>query len=357
MAGFFSRLRGGSGNSIDADLKRITDSDNIDVPKDVLMSIVQASHSVDDRREIMKHLRTRLAEPEARNWRRIYGGLVLVEQLLQRGSRALMTETAEGHHFDLVQRLTFLENFEFGDDKRVQAMVRQKATVLRTEVISRVDNPGDTPVQSLSGEDAEVLMSLGGGRGLTHDNAEASPGSPSTSSTSPTAPKAFSKGNMIVNGLVSVGHQDDTDTESEGEKTAAAQRLADKQRVEKQRNKSNGYYKEHQAQKRDVLDADTESEGENTAVAQRLADKQRVEKQRNKSNGFSKDHQAQKRDVLDESTDSDSSSRAHRRKESQRTAAKPAAASTNSPIAPYAETVDLLAPVAPSADTVDLLGM
>merc|ERR1719453_1484588 len=105
------------------------------------MNIVQASHIADDRREIMKHIRIRLAEPESRHWRRIYGGLVLVEQLLQRGSRTLMVETAEGHHFDLVQRLTFLENFEFSEDKRVQAMVRQKATVLRSEVIKRIDHP------------------------------------------------------------------------------------------------------------------------------------------------------------------------------------------------------------------------
>ena len=31
-------------------------------------------------------------------------------------------------HFDPVQRLTFLEKFEYRDDLRVQGMVRQKAS-------------------------------------------------------------------------------------------------------------------------------------------------------------------------------------------------------------------------------------
>merc|ERR1719498_1599422 len=77
----------------------------------------------------MNHLRIRLSETEGKNWRRIYGSLVLVEQLLQRGSSVLMTEAAEGQHFDLVQRLSFLEKFVYRDDIRVQAMVRGKAGV------------------------------------------------------------------------------------------------------------------------------------------------------------------------------------------------------------------------------------
>lgn len=289
MTGLFARFRGGGGSSIEADLRRITDSDVLDVPKDVLMNIVQASHSADDRREIMKHIRVCLAETEGKKWRRIYGGLVLVEQLLQRGSRALMVETAEGHHFDLVQRLTFLESFEYSDDKRVQAMVRQKATVLRSEVITRIDHPGDTEVKSLSGADVDAEEE----REASHVLSSAS-----SASVPPRGPSAAQKGPVILNGVVSVGHRDDTTSEESGAEDSTAKKIE--------------------------------------------------EKRRGKSNGYSKVQPAHKRQILDESTDSDSSSEGRRRNKQDQRATPikaPAAAAAGPVVAPAA------------AETVDLLGM
>jgi len=293
---------------VEADLRKITDAEVLDVPKDALMSIVQASHSSDDRRIIMNHLRVCLCEPVNKNWRRIYGGLVVVEQLLQRGSRALMAETAEGHHFDLVQRLTFLSDFEFREDIRVQAMVRQKAAHLRIEVLTRMEDPDDAPVQSLGSDDAVLVAASGGG--LENESSEASPpslpqGYSSASSAPPTASK--SSKSRIINGsgrcVVSVGHRDDTTSDSSGAEDSPPQKEAPKKREEKRRGKPNGNFKD--------LD----------------------EKMRH---------------VLNDSTDSDSSSDARRRKDDKRTSVAAELAAQAPPAAP---------PPVPAAQTMNLLDM
>jgi hypothetical protein len=298
MAGLLNRLRGSS-SSIEADLKRITDTEAIDVPKDALMNIVQASHSVDDRREIMQHLRECLSEPSEKRWRRIYGGLVLVEQLLQRGSRALMVETSEGLHFDLVQRLSFLEHFSFKTDIRVQGMVRQKAQVLRGEVISRIQNPSDAPQLSISAEDAAISLSPNGTREDANSDALFLP-----ISTGSQAAGDGAKTPVIVNGLVSVGHRDDTTSESSGAEDNGRRPVAKQQQQQPQ------------------------------------------EKRRTKTvgSGTFKDFEAHRRNVLDDSTDSDSGSDARERRKKereQRQKAKPTSNGT-SPVAPAAQSVDLL---------------
>mmetsp|Transcript_45084 Transcript_45084/g.124964 ORF Transcript_45084/g.124964 Transcript_45084/m.124964 type:complete len:275 (+) Transcript_45084:49-873(+) len=188
---------GGGRNPLEAALRKVTDTDLIDVPpKDVMLGIVQASFSADDRREIMRHLNACLSETSSGRWRRVHGGLVLLEQLLQRGARALVAETAEGHHFDLVQRLTFLQRFSFGSDQRVQLMVRQKATALRAGVLSRMEEAG--PLEGLGAADWRCDAQLG-------DN---------FASSSASKWRQQKKGSVIVNDIVCVGHRDDTDTES-----------------------------------------------------------------------------------------------------------------------------------------------
>lgn len=310
MAGWLSRL-GGGGSGIQADLRRITDSDVIDVPKDALMNIVQASHSADDRREIMTHIRECLAETSQKRWRRIHGGQVLLEQLLQRGSRALVTETSQGMHFDVVQRLTFLERFEFKEDVRVQAMVRQKASVLRGEVLERMENPGDSSVQSLSGEDAAVLLSGAGGSASPDGDEASNAGYVASAGSSATATPKVSKGpskGVILNGVVSVGHNDDTTSESSGAEDSAAQKRAAKQREE--------------------------------------------QKRRQKPKDTRKDLLAQK-SSMDDSTDSDGSDDHARRTAPAKSpaAARPPPAAKPSPAASAAQSVDLL-----GGESVDLLG-
>lgn len=203
MASLFSRAFGG-GDSLDADLKRVTESGVVEVPKDLLKAVAQATHNEDDRRQIMRHLRECLAEPSGKRWRRVYAGLLLVEELSKNASRELIVETAEGHHFDLVQRLSLLEHFECTSDRRVQNMVRSKATALRGEVMPQLQTVTDGPSVE-AGRECASTCSPG-----------AAPSSCSTASTSASAPWKPG-GTMVLNGIVAVGHTDDTTSESSGE--------------------------------------------------------------------------------------------------------------------------------------------
>jgi hypothetical protein len=213
--------RGSSGNkTLPADLKRITHSGVLDIPKEVLAPVIEASNSEEDRPEIMKHVRECLAEPCGKHWRRIYGALVLVEALAKSGSPALMTETAEGRHFDLVQRLSFLEHFE-NSDKRVMNNIRKKAESLRKEVVPLIQNacnaePDDT-------KDTASTCSPGAASNAS-DNTRSTASSSTTGFGSDDidrmAPRVEAeepgKRTMILNNIVRVGHNDDTTSESEG---------------------------------------------------------------------------------------------------------------------------------------------
>merc|ERR1712091_483545 len=159
----------------------------------------------------MKHLNDCLAETNPKRWRRVHGALALLEQVLQRGARSLVTEIAEGQHFDLVQRLTFLERYDYGLDLRVQQMVRQKANALRADLLART--------QGADVDNGDSNVSGGGGRSASSSAAaprtdRAPPPSVSLesySSDGPEPPKT--NPSRSVNGIVSVGHRDDTDTE------------------------------------------------------------------------------------------------------------------------------------------------
>jgi len=244
--GFWSRLRfgGGAGSALEADLRRITEAESIDTPdKDTLRSIAQASHNADDRREILRHLQECLAESSGRRWRRVHGGLVLLEELLKNGSPVLVTELSEGMHFDPVQRLTFIERFEYKEDRRVQGIVRQKATVLRGDLIERLQ--GDSGDTGASTEDrrSSAVSSSGGGRkrptsasdkgdryiGFGSDTGGA-PGGGGSAAGPSSAYVGFGSDDVsrhlpdtdsqaprknVVNGLVAVGHRDDTDSDSD----------------------------------------------------------------------------------------------------------------------------------------------
>jgi hypothetical protein len=133
--------------TLEALLQGATPRDSIAIEKDALLAIAQSSHSEDDRRTIMRHIyaclndvggadRSGFAQVlrgrDERGWRCVHAGLTIAEYLLQHGSRDLVTETASGYHFDLVQRLSFLEKFEHRHDRRVESMVRRKALSLRS---------------------------------------------------------------------------------------------------------------------------------------------------------------------------------------------------------------------------------
>lgn len=108
----------------------------------LLHPVLEASHEPDSRQEIMRHLCGCLSEVTGKKWNRIFGGMVLIEKLMNQGSYVLLIETAHGHHFDLVQKVSFLEHFDSAargvTDKRAQKLVREKASDLRTSLVPRL---------------------------------------------------------------------------------------------------------------------------------------------------------------------------------------------------------------------------
>lgn len=247
---------------LEVDLRRVTDSDLIDLPpKDALLCITQASQVADNRREIMRHLQECLSESSGARWRRVRGGLVLLEQLLKDGAPALLNEISEGLHFDPVQRLTFLEKFEYRDDLRVQGMIRQKATALRADVVARLQGSDDQAISSGAAHGGSVS---GGGSASSSKPLALSSDEPtdrgaisiSSDATAfgwedrPPTPKKTS----VVNGLVSVGHRDDTDSESGSE--------GGRHRGRKQGKASGAGGAIVAAPRRRVLEDDTDSESD-----------------------------------------------------------------------------------------------
>jgi len=214
MAGLLARFRGEPANPLESDLKKVTESGVIEIPKDLVQSVVQCSHNEEDRRMIMRHIRECLAEPSAIRWRRTYAALILVEDLLKNGAQELFDETAEGHHFDLVQRLSLLEKFECTTDKRVQNMVRTKASGMRADVVSRLQTAGETG--SVTEANCDRASTSGAALSTCSTAGSGSIGSNTSSSESGSAPWR-PEGQMVLNGIVAVGHTDDTTSESSGD--------------------------------------------------------------------------------------------------------------------------------------------
>lgn len=129
---------GGTDEALNVHLKRIIDSaytrktlGGSDIDGEFIAPVIQESHDGDARREIMKQLRQCLGESSGRRWQKIYGGLALIEKLMVHGSPALAIEVAHGHHFDVVQKVSFLEYFDAEargcTDRRAQNVIRTKA--------------------------------------------------------------------------------------------------------------------------------------------------------------------------------------------------------------------------------------
>jgi len=191
MASFWSLTFGSASSSLEEDLRRITDFEAVDAPAGVLRSIMVASHDAADRIVIMTHLRECLSENDGKRWRRILGALMIVEQLLEKASQALFIEASEGRHFDLGMRLGFLEQFEYTIDERVQGSVRLKASTLREAFRKRMEaSHVATPEKAFV---SSSVFPLGGHVGTKH----------------------------VISGMgvsiASVGHRDDTDSESESD--------------------------------------------------------------------------------------------------------------------------------------------
>jgi len=245
--------RGATGKTLPADLKRITHSGVSDIPKELLTPVVDAAANAEDRPEIMKHVRECLAEPSGKQWRRVYGALVLIEALVKNGSPQLFDETAEGRHFDLVQRLSFLEVYD-NADKRIMNNIRKKAEALRKDVVPLIQNAdGSSLKKQEDSNDTASTCSPGAASNCTSVSLSTMTRS-STNSLSTTGfgsddvethvqkidSSEESKRTMIINNIVSVGHTEDTTSESEGDqgkaKAAVRYREPQQRRTAKERN-------------------------------------------------------------------------------------------------------------------------
>jgi len=136
MAGLWKNFTTSFGSKTDEKtltpaLNRATHSDKAEVSKDDLLAIVQSSHHEDDRRTIMRHLGICFMDTSSSKWRHVSCALTVVDNLLRNGSPDLITETASGAHFDIIQRLSFLDKFEYSYDKRVESMIKRKSASLR----------------------------------------------------------------------------------------------------------------------------------------------------------------------------------------------------------------------------------
>jgi len=198
---------GGGDEPLNVHLRRITDAaytrktlGGVDIEGELVAPVIAESHDEECRREIMEHLRECLSEASGKRWQRLYGGLALSEKLMQHGSPALLTEVAEGRHFDLVQKVSFLENFDAAargcSDRRAQTVVRTKAHELRTMLDSLLEKArAEDTLQNASLDIKDTISTCSSGSMSTATPSTASSsteGSP-TSSCSEPEPRSPSK--------------------------------------------------------------------------------------------------------------------------------------------------------------------
>jgi len=259
-------LKGGT-NTLQADLKKITDSGCMDIPTELLDTIVAASTDADNRREIMTYLRECLAGPAStKQWKRVYGAMVLAEDLMKRGDRNLLVETAEGHHFDIIQRLSFLEQYH-NSDKRAQGLVRSKAGTVRADLVPKLQNAASECSKDLEDVRSQGEASTCANSVISHNtmSTDVSNEIEKGSSTSPHFQPTFpvkSNSRMVLNGVVAVGHNEDTTDESsadEGEPAPVQYRQAKPWKQadlhkEEHRPVPQGGYPQNSAQCMDLLD-------------------------------------------------------------------------------------------------------
>jgi hypothetical protein len=202
MAALISKIRG-SHNPIEADLRKTTESGIIDIPEDLLDKVAEASQSEDGRQLIMKHLRECLSEPNGKKWKRVYAALVLTGTLVEKSSPELFRETAEGVHFDIAQRVSLLEHYQPGSaaDAQGKSKVRTKASEIRPSLISRLQRAA-TGEEAAKATDGNSSSSTATGGSANSPSAPAGPAPPAAQ--------------LILNGVVAVGHRDDTTSESSG---------------------------------------------------------------------------------------------------------------------------------------------
>lgn len=190
---------GGSDEPLNIHLKRISDAaytrktlGGAEIDGEVLAPVIQESHDGDCRREIMKHVRCCLSEASGKRWHRIYGGLALTQALMQHASHELVMEVAHGHHFDLVQKVSFLEHFDAAargcSDRRAQHAVRTKASELLATLVPQLQKASAEELPRNAGLNGKEDYVLSGKDDSSKDNVSTSTGSTTASSSDSSIP-------------------------------------------------------------------------------------------------------------------------------------------------------------------------
>lgn len=201
VADFLFRVacHGGGDEPLNVHLKRITDSaytrkclGGDEIEGEGVAPVIAESHDADCRREIMHHLRDCLSENSGRRWQRIYGGLALTEKLMQHGSPALLTEVAQGLHFDIVQKVSFLERFDAAargcTDRRAQKVVRDKAAGLRKMLVAQIEDECAGELRGLDSKDSLSTCSGGASTATPSTAASSTRSSPTSAFPEPRTP-------------------------------------------------------------------------------------------------------------------------------------------------------------------------
>lgn len=138
-ASTFVRVKTG-GASLQDHLGLITDSGSLDIPEERFTVAIQESREESGRKAIMTHVHQCLRDgTKPKAWRRLHSAMILVEQLLKFGSPALIAEIAVGRHFDIVQKLSFVERFQHTSNELAQNIVRSRAKVLKIRLLRRLE--------------------------------------------------------------------------------------------------------------------------------------------------------------------------------------------------------------------------
>lgn len=205
---------GGSDEPLQIHLKRITDSaytrktlGGADIDGELIAPVIQESHDGECRRQIMRYLRECLSESNGKRWQRIYGGLALTEKLMQHGSPALVIEVAHGHHFDVVQKVSFLEHFDSAArgvaDRRAQNTIRTKASEFLKTLVPQLQRasceelPRDAPLNVPRDTASTCSKDTASQSNLTGSTTASSMGSNASPASSIPAPKSPHKGSKI----------------------------------------------------------------------------------------------------------------------------------------------------------------
>eukprot|EP00746_Dinoflagellata_sp_MGD_P015580 gnl/MRDRNA2_/MRDRNA2_134687_c0_seq1.p1 gnl/MRDRNA2_/MRDRNA2_134687_c0~~gnl/MRDRNA2_/MRDRNA2_134687_c0_seq1.p1 ORF type:complete len:271 (-),score=35.62 gnl/MRDRNA2_/MRDRNA2_134687_c0_seq1:259-1071(-) len=233
VASFWTRVRFPLSTSFHQDLQKVAEFGNKDLPTQLLDSIVEASADYHNRCEIMTFVRECFAGPHThKEWRRVYGALLLVEEVVRRGDSCLLAETAEGRHFDLMQQLSLLQYFT-NPDTRVQNLVRSKASTVRSELGPKLQHA----IADSCPNNSDDVVSQGQASTCTnssishhttqteasHEAArEGSADSTTHFETSLPMINRVANSRVVLNGIVTVGHNEDTSDESSGDEASPA---------------------------------------------------------------------------------------------------------------------------------------